>query len=96
MLAAAPDDAFAGRGPGAFKRCDAQILLARMLFTELGMTPQHEQKAEPQAVHRKAQEVLQLAVAARKGALHHGDQRVADLAGQLVSAVQQAAKPTTR
>jgi hypothetical protein len=93
VLALAPDDTFAGRGAGSFKRCDAQVLLARMLFTELGMTPQHEQKAEPDRVKAQAKETFELAAAALKGARHHNDQRVAMLAGQLMQAVQQGAKP---
>ena len=96
VLALAPDDTFAGRGAGSFKRCDAQVLLARMLFTELGMTPQHEQKAEPDRVKAQAKETFELAAAALKGARHHNDQRVAMLAGSSCKLCSRARSRTRR
>ena len=91
VLAAAPEEATPPRGPGDFKRCDAEILVARMVFSELGMTPLQEQRAEPGKIAASAKEVVELATKAQRGALRHGDRRVASLAAQLVQAVSQSA-----
>ena len=88
LLELAPPESFAGRGAGDFKRCDAQILLARMLFTQLGMTPPAEQQANQARIREHARETLELAKAAQIAALRHGDGRVAALAAQLCQAVQ--------
>ena len=88
VLELAPPASFGGRGPGDFKRCDAQVLLARMLLSELGMTPPAEQRANQARMREQARETLQLAREAQMGATRHGDGRVAALAAKLCQAVQ--------
>ena len=92
VLELSPPESFSGRGPGDFKRCDAQILLARMLFSQLGMMPPAEQEANQERIREVVREILQLAKAAQVAATRHGDGRVAALAAQLCQAVQSGAR----